>query len=310
MILYRWQGTTANFGDELNTIIWPRLLPGFFDDDPGVRFLGIGSVLDCRHPPHVLKLVAGTGYGGYQPKPSLDRNWVIHWVRGPRTAATLGLPVELALGDPAALLPLVLRPPATGGADIGFMPHFESVARGAWTQAAAMAGIVLIDPRDPPLTIINAIGRCRLLLSEALHGVIVADALRVPWIAIRPLAAVHRPKWSDWSDMMKLTIRWQCLPASSVREWIDVSGVGLSHRGRLWLERHGPQLEGIAAHRLVARAANALRHAASASPQLSATAELQRCQARMMEALAELRREPFPGWSDMEDPQSKAVVNL
>ena len=54
------------------------------------------------------------------------------------------------------------------------------------------------------------------------------------------------------------------------------------------------QLEGIASHRLVARAANALRHDASASPQLSATAELQRCQARMMEALAELRREPFP----------------
>ena len=309
MILYRWQGTAANFGDELNTIIWPRLLPGFFDDNPDVRFLGIGSVLDSRHPPHVLKLVAGSGYGGYEPKPRLDQNWVVHWVRGPRTAATLGLPAELALGDPAALLPLVLPLPATGGADIGFMPHFESVARGAWSQAAAMAGIVLIDPRAPPLTILNAIGRCKLVLSEALHGVIVADALRVPWIAIRPLAAVHRPKWLDWSDMMELTIRWQCLPASSVREWIDLGRIGLSHRGRLWLERHGHQLEGIESHRLVARAANAWGHAASALPQLSATAELERCQARMMEALGALHREPFRGWSGMDGPQSTVVVN-
>lgn len=309
MILYRWQGTAANFGDELNTIIWPRLLPGFFDDNPDVRFLGIGSVLDCRHPPHALKLVAGSGYGGYEPKPRLDRNWVVHWVRGPRTAATLGLPAELALGDPAALLPLVLPLSATGGADIGFMPHFESIARGAWTQAAAMAGIVLIDPRDPPLTILNAIGRCQLVLSEALHGVIVADALRVPWIAIRPLAGVHRPKWLDWSDTMKLTIRWQCLPASSVREWIDVSGIGSAHRGRLWLERHGHQLEGIASHRLVARAANALRHAASALPQLSATAELERSQARMMEALAALHRDHSRERPSIDISQSKVVVS-
>lgn len=293
MILYRWQGAASNFGDELNTILWPRLLPNFFDDNPNARFLGIGSVLDSRHPRQPVKLVAGSGYGGYERKPVLDRSWVIHWVRGPRTAATLGLPAALAIGDPAVLLPLALALPAVDPSDIGFMPHFESIARGTWRQAAALAGISLIDPRDPPLAILQAVRRCKLLLSEALHGVIVADALRVPWVAIRPLAAIHRPKWADWSDTMHLTVRGQHLPASSGREWAGLGWLASSRRGRIWLDRHAGRFEGIAPDWLAARAAGALRRAASAAPQLSSDAALGRCQARMMDAVAALHRQPF-----------------
>ena len=86
MQLYRWRGAARNFGDELNTLLWPRLLPGFFDDDPAEQFLGIGLVLDARHNTGAVKLVAGAGYGGYEAPPRLDANWIIHWVRGPRTA--------------------------------------------------------------------------------------------------------------------------------------------------------------------------------------------------------------------------------
>lgn len=293
MILYRWQGIAPNFGDELNTILWPRLLPGFFDDNPDARFLGIGSVLDARHPQQTVKLVAGSGYGGYEPKPLLDHNWVIHWVRGPRTAAALGLPAGLAIGDPAVLLPLALTLPATGGASVGFMPHFESIARGTWTRAVAMAGMTLIDPRDPPPAILDAIRRCKILLSEALHGVIVADALRVPWVAIRPLAAVHRAKWADWSDTMQLTIRPHILPASSIREWLGASRTGSWRRATKLLEQQGARLDGIASEWLLSRAVGALRVAAGAAPQLSSAAALDRCQARMLTALTGLRQQPF-----------------
>ena len=293
MILYRWRGETSNFGDELNTLVWPSLLPGFFDDDPAARFLGIGSVLDRRHADPVLKIVAGSGYAGYQRKPSLDDTWVIHWVRGPRTAAMLGLPPNLALGDPATLLPSALGLSTGGSQEIAFMPHFESAKWGAWRQAAEIAGLRLIDPREPAPAILQAIGACRLLLSEALHGVIVADALRVPWIAVRPQARIHRAKWHDWADTVGLRPRFHDLPASTLREWVGTSRLCALPRARSWFDQRGHRLSRLPAPRLVARAADMLRRAADAEPQLSATAALDRCQSRMLEAVHTLRLRPL-----------------
>jgi succinoglycan biosynthesis protein ExoV len=297
VILYRWRGVSTNFGDELNTILWPRLLPGFFDDNPACRFLGIGSVLDQRHSSQAVKLVAGSGYGGYEGKPDLDENWVIHWVRGPRTAALLGLPRDLALGDPAVLVPKVFGLPEPDGGDIGFMPHFESAARGAWQQAAQQAGFRLIDPRGAPGTILRAIGRCKLLLSEALHGVIVADALRVPWIAIRPRARVHRAKWQDWADSVELRPRFAQLPASTLSEWASGSALASFHPTRTWLGRQEHWLAKATPERLVASAAQALRRAANAAPQRSADTALDRCQSRMLDAVHTLRLQPLRGGS-------------
>ncbi len=302
MILYRWRGVSSNFGDELNLVLWPRLLPGFFDGDPAIRFLGIGSVLDQRHPPRTVKLVAGAGYGGYERPARLDANWIIHWVRGPRTAAMLGLSPRLALGDPAVLVPATLVAPgprgsAAAGDDIGFMPHFESAARGAWRRASHLAGIRLIDPRDPPLQILQAIRGCKLLLSEALHGVIVADALRVPWIAIRPLARVHRAKWLDWADTVDLRPRFHDLPASTLSEWAASSRLGCWHPTRTWLDRQQDRMEKLTPRRLVITASQALRSAANAAPQLSANGSLDRCQSRMLDAIHAISVKPLYGAS-------------
>jgi succinoglycan biosynthesis protein ExoV len=297
MILYRWQGAARNFGDELNTLLWPRLLPGFFDDDPASLFLGIGSILDGRHSGSGLKLVAGSGYGGYERRARLDASWVIHWVRGPRTASILGLPAELGVGDPAVLLPLAGETRVDGNT-IGFMPHFESASFGAWHAAAAAAGIRLIDPRDDPRAVIAAIRGCRVLLSEALHGVIVADALRVPWVAIKPLAPIHRAKWHDWAATLGVRLVFRHLPPSSLLEWARSSSLAEFHAGRTLLSRHTDRLHDLRASWFLARATTALAEIARAMPQLSAPQALERCQSRMMDRLAALRRDRLtpPAW--------------
>ncbi len=293
MILYRWQGPARNFGDELNTVLWPALLPDFFDDDPAERFIGIGSVLDRRHNGGCAKLVAGSGYGGYQELPELGDAWTISWVRGPRTARLLGLPDGFGIGDPASLLPLTGLVPVGPTVRIAFMPHFESAAVGAWDAATAASGIVLIDPRGEPLEIAAAIAGCDVLMSEAMHGAIVADAMGVPWIAIVPLAPIHRAKWQDWADTLALTIRFQRLPPSSLLERARLSRVSAYHTGRALLDRHAGILRAIGSARYIDDAASALRRTARAAPQLSSRTALDRCQTRMLDRLHLLRRVPL-----------------
>jgi succinoglycan biosynthesis protein ExoV len=296
VILYHWRGSHRNFGDELNCLLWPRLLPDFFDQDPATHFLGIGSILDERHEPKAVKLVAGSGYGGYQPRIEQYETWIVHWVRGKRTAQLLGLPPAVGIGDPASLLPLAGLKPEREERDIGFIPHFESAIRGAWQEVSAMAGATLIDPRDDPSAVIAAIGRCKIVISEALHGIIVADALRVPWIAIRPLAPIHRPKWFDWAETLDLSIAFGVLPPSTALERAHLTGLSRYHLGRRVLHRQAARLRNIASQRHIDRAAHALHAITRREPQLSRDVLLDAVQDRMMEAIAALRSQPMRGW--------------
>jgi succinoglycan biosynthesis protein ExoV len=296
MILYQWRGSQRNFGDELNGLLWPRLLPGFFDQDERTRFLGIGSILDGRHDAAETKLVAGSGYGGYERRIALDQSWIVHWVRGPRTARHLGLPATLGIGDPGSLIPLAGLAPARDARDIGFMPHFESATRGAWAEVAELAGATLIDPRDDPLDVIAAIGKCRVLLSEALHGVIVADALRVPWVAVRPLAPIHRPKWTDWAETLDLAIAFRGLRPSTALERVYLTRLSRFHIGRGVLQRQAARIREIARDRYIDQAAHALGAITGVEPQLSRATLLDRAQTRMLETIATLREVPLRGW--------------
>lgn len=308
MILYQWRGQVPNFGDELNALLWPTLLPDFFDDDPSTRFLGIGSVLDSRHDGSAAKLVAGAGYGGYETATRLDPSWTIHWVRGPRTARLLGLDAQAGLGDPASLLPAIGVTGSPDGDLIGFMPHFESMDRGHWRQATAAAGLTLIDPRADPREVLGMIGRCRVLVSEALHGVIAADALRVPWIAVRPLAPAHRPKWLDWADSLNLRIKFRALQPSSALEYATRLPLSDRRPARLLLARHGARLHDVGRDRFIERASAALRRIAAESPQLSAAAALDRGVTRMFERIEQLRRDPFRGLGDARRSPPRASL--
>src|SRR2546429_1124331 len=97
-----WVLDHGNFGDDLNPWLWSRLAPeGCEQSDPAV-FFGIGTILSRSAPPVPNKVVFGSGCGtGLGPK--LDNRWFFYAVRGPLTAAKLGLDAALALGDPSIL---------------------------------------------------------------------------------------------------------------------------------------------------------------------------------------------------------------
>jgi succinoglycan biosynthesis protein ExoV len=152
------------------------------------------------------------------------------------------------------------------------------------------AGLVFIDPRDDPRDVLAAVARCRLLLSEALHGVIVADAVRVPWVAISPFAAIHAAKWHDWATAMSTSIAFEVLPPSSFGEQLRLSGLAERRVARTLLDHGEKSLQTVAAARFADRAAAALRRAAGATPRLTEHSALERSRDRMWAALEGIRR--------------------
>ena len=193
MKLYYYRGRQPNFGDELNPWMWPQLLPNLFSEDDSSTFSGVGSILYDHFPEDTLKIVFGAGYGAYTPAPNVHTgSWDIYFVRGPQTAEVLGLDSSLAICDAAVLLRTIRLPQPIASGRISFMPHCRSMDLGMWSEVCQSADIELIDPRAPVPEVLAKIAGAKLLLAEAMHGAIVADALRVPWIPLRPLQRENR----------------------------------------------------------------------------------------------------------------------
>lgn len=209
MKIYYYNTKDNNFGDELNPWIWNQILPDeLFSRDDDCLLIGIGTILNDQIPSSPKKVVlgAGTGYGTLF---DVDENTSIYSVRGPLTAERLGLSPETAVIDPAVLVHDLYEQPGEKSFDVSYMPHFsDAIPNGdAWKDICASAGIHYIDPRSPILDVLGDISRSNILLSEAMHGAIVADALRVPWIPIRTKSDILAFKWKDWTASLDMTYR-------------------------------------------------------------------------------------------------------
>jgi succinoglycan biosynthesis protein ExoV len=282
-----FQNTPSNFGDELNAMMWQQLLPaGFLDEDESDLFLGIGSILWNHLPRAPMKHVMGSGFGGYTAPPDVhDGSWNVVWVRGPVTAERLKIDPRLAICDSAILLRATTLPPPATGVGTVFMPHFESATRGEWQRACALAGIGYLDPRDGVETLLSQMRGAKLMITEAMHGAIVADALRVPWIGIVPFFPQHRAKWEDWARSLDINLRPAVLPPSNLLETYTLI-TGKPGKGRLSRALFSARPTAPVNAALVHRAAARLRRlAGTVEPQLSQDAAMARATERSLEAL-------------------------
>jgi succinoglycan biosynthesis protein ExoV len=171
---------------------------------------------------------------------------------------------------------------------LSFIPHWESLVYGAWPEAAAQAGLHLIDVRWPVDTVLDHTLASEVVICEAMHGAIVADALRIPWIAVQPLMRINQPKWLDWADSLGLDIRLAELRPSA---WLEHLRKRLeTNRDRLrWASHHGLKLGGRLNGFWIRAAARALSDAARREPQLSADAAIERATQAMLDHLRALR---------------------
>lgn len=222
MRLLHYHAPVPNFGDDLNPMLWPALAPALFEDrrpdrrdGDAAAFVGVGTIVGIDPGESRVLHVFSSG-AGYSP---LDRwhgrDLRYHCVRGPVTARLLGLDADRALTDGAILAPLVdaLRPaPGAHGGGTVVVPHFETIAFPGWRRAVAAAGFALVDPRGGPAEVIAALAGADLVLTESLHGAILADSFGVPWRAFTVSRNFSTAKWADWSASLGMQVDVTIVP--------------------------------------------------------------------------------------------------
>lgn len=208
MQIYYYQAPVRNFGDDLNAWLWPRIWPGLERIESFEWLIGIGSVLDgrlCKLPGR--KLVVGAGYRPTKiGLPTLDELTILA-VRGRKTCEALKLEPQLAMGDPAVLTPDAWHAANTDRRGIGFMPHYHTSRAYPIRAIVEDVGFTYIDPESEVDDALEALSGVDRIVTEAMHGAIVADALGVPWKRIALYGAVREGresadfKWADWASV-------------------------------------------------------------------------------------------------------------
>jgi len=200
----------GNFGDDLNDHLWKLLLPDIESLRPNEAILGVGTLQSSYISPNIKK-VHVFGSGSYSGSPHV-KEWLnkhdfeFHFVRGPLTAREWNCE-DKALTDGACLLMLtVLKEIApTLSKKIGYIPHHVSDHLGDIKNICELADIEYISTKYFSVPeVISKIKSCDYIISSALHGAIVADLFRKPWIPTTSGPHIYQYKWNDWCESINV----------------------------------------------------------------------------------------------------------
>ena len=136
--------------------------------------------------------VWGTGFVCYKEKdtPFYRRNMKFAAVRGAlsktRVENILGRPLDIPLGDAGILASYLLSGTVSKQYQVGIIAHYKEQDEPAFRKLAdAYPGSLMIDVRQHPEVVIRQIAQCECVISSSLHGLIIADSLRVPNIHLK-----------------------------------------------------------------------------------------------------------------------------
>jgi len=208
MDVFYWKVNPSNFGDELNTWIWPRLIPELYDyKNNSHLFVAIGTLLNHKLPDGLVKIIFGSGVG-YGDLPKIDSSYKIYFVRGPLSAEALSLGDNQYITDPAILMGIYkndLYGYVQKKHKISFIPHYISHTFGDWNKVCDKIGINCISPFGSIEEVSAGILSSDYIITDAMHGAILADTFRIPWVVVHPLyKQVLDFKWRDWASSMNV----------------------------------------------------------------------------------------------------------
>ena len=210
-MIHYWQpegDQRVNFGDYIGPYIYERLCQGVTLTDDEV-FISVGTYIQdtvLKSYDNKRKIIWGSGIG-YNSR--VDKNKIrqyndleIHLVRGPLTARQLDIDVHM--GDPALLMPIFIKRRYQKN-KVLYIPHWKTFD--VVSNIYELHNLVKADQVLCPLVypgqfegLIDEIASASFVLTNSLHGAIIAQAYNVPWAPCRTRRE-HRPdstKWQDW----------------------------------------------------------------------------------------------------------------
>jgi len=172
-----------NFGDLLSPFIVSRLAGldvVHAQIESQGKLLAVGSVL---HAAKDNDTIWGSGFLNSDCTQAVTRSMGLHFssVRGPKTWEILrknGIVCPEIFGDPAVLLPLLVRNDIKPKGYIGFVPHFSHYPD--FRHLGKKSKLRIIDVENPPAEVMRNILECDAIYSSSLHGIIVAEAYGIP----------------------------------------------------------------------------------------------------------------------------------
>lgn len=214
---YWWKGNGyRNLGDELARLI-PEKLFGVTTQHSSLEqanLLSVGSVLGWIWEPGITRKrddllhVVGSGFMSFDVKSEPLDYVKIHSVRGYLSKNMLGKSDNwnIKVGDPGILASrLVEKSSSTPKHPIGVVLHHKKADDPAIREGLSHLPVRYIDIRTDNIEEFSKeIQDCELILSQSLHGLVIADSLGIPnaWLFLGNLHSGGDFKFFDYFSTM------------------------------------------------------------------------------------------------------------
>lgn len=129
----------------------------------------------------------GTGFVRYKDQDTkfYKRKMQFCAVRGElskkRVENLLGRSINIPTGDAGILASYLLKSKPEKKYDVGIIAHYKEQSDPAFKMLCQkFPNSTFINVRDEPYKVTEEISKCNVILSSSLHGLIIADSLRIP----------------------------------------------------------------------------------------------------------------------------------
>ena len=218
-IIYANWCLSDNFGDKLTPYIIEKISSKKCVWSPKesdiLKYVVTGSILNWE----IKNAVSwGAGLAGKDDNICIEKIVMVRGQISKYRAILAGVENEIAIGDPALLLPKYYTPKIEKKYKLGIFPHYVDTDVITYNLLSQFPDdVVLIYAMVDVEKTIDLICSCERVISSSLHGLIVADAYKIPskWVKFSDRILGDGTKYMDYYSSIGYDIATKCVDLRS-----------------------------------------------------------------------------------------------